>query len=313
MNINSIWCEKYRPTKIEDLIISDENRKVLEHFKAEKDIPHLLFVSTPGTGKTSTAKLIVKDILKCDYLYINASDENGIDTIRHKIIGFAKTKSFDGGIKVVILDEADSLSGDGARALRNVMEEYSNNTRFILTANYRHKIITPIQSRCQTLNFEHNFNDIIKYCTKILLKENVSISKDQIEPFKKLVRSNFPDIRKILNDLQRYSLSGVLDIKNSLIDNEFVSDILDKITNINVCDIRKYIISNETTFQSDYHNLMKHILNYMCDINMDNLKRQECLLILGHHMDRHSHVIDIEINFFVCIVALSKILNQSNN
>jgi hypothetical protein len=106
---------------------------------------------------------------------------------------------------------------------------------------------------------------------------------------------------------------GSFSEENSLIDNEFVSDILDKITNINVCDVRKYIISNETTFQSDYHNLMKHILNYMCDINMDNLKRQECLLILGHHMDRHSHVIDIEINFFVCIVALSKILNQSNN
>ena len=105
MNINSIWCEKYRPSTLDSLVLSEETRKLLKHFEKEKDIPHLLFVSTPGTGKTSTAKIIVKDILKCDYLYINASDENGIDTIRHKIIGFAQTKSFDGGIKVVILDE----------------------------------------------------------------------------------------------------------------------------------------------------------------------------------------------------------------
>ena len=105
MDINSLWCEKYRPTSLDTLIISDDTRKMLEHFRDTKDIPHLLFVGTPGVGKTTVAKIIVNDILKCDYLYINASDENGIDTIRTKIVGFAQTKSFDGGLKVVTLDE----------------------------------------------------------------------------------------------------------------------------------------------------------------------------------------------------------------
>lgn len=105
LNINSLWCEKYRPKTLESLIISEETRTILESYKKNKDIPHLLFVSTPGTGKTTTAKIIVNEILDCEYLYINASDENGIDTIRHKIIGFAQTKSLHGGIKVVTLDE----------------------------------------------------------------------------------------------------------------------------------------------------------------------------------------------------------------
>jgi DNA polymerase III delta prime subunit len=308
MNINNIWCEKYRPKSLDTLILSDETRKVLEVYKTNKDIPHLLFVSTPGTGKTSTAKIIVNDILKCDYLYINASDENGIDTIRHKIIGFAQTKSFDGGIKVVILDEADSLSGDGARALRNVMEEYSDNTRFILTANYKHKIITPIQSRCQTISFEPTLVEVAKHCAKILAKENVSIPKEQYPLFHTLIRDNFPDIRKILNTLQRFSSSGVLEIRNTGVDNEFLVDLVEKIKKIDICEVRKFVISNETVFQSDYHRLLKGILNQIYDACVDDLKKKECILVLAHHMDRHSHVIDVEINFFACIVSLSKIL-----
>jgi Cdc6-like AAA superfamily ATPase len=105
MNFKGLWCEKYRPNSLDNIVLSDETRKLLIHYRETKDIPHLLFVGTPGVGKTTTAKLIVNDLLKCDYLYINASDENGIDTIRHKIVGFAQTRSFDGGIKAIVLDE----------------------------------------------------------------------------------------------------------------------------------------------------------------------------------------------------------------
>ena len=311
MDFNTLWCEKYRPKTLETLCVSDETREILASYKKNKDIPHLLFVSTPGTGKTSTAKIIVNDVLQCDYLYINASDENGIDTIRHKIVGFSQTKSFDGGIKVVILDEADSLSGDGARALRNVMEEYSHNTRFILTANYKHRIIDPIRSRCVILNFDHNIADVVKHCAKILAKERITIPKDQIIGFRNLIKTNFPDFRKILNDLQKYSISGSLNIKNSVVSDEFVEEFYSILIQDDIMSIREFLIKNENTYQSDFHALMKAVLNLIYTKNIDSLKKKESILTIAHHMDRHSQVIDVEINCFACMVVLSKIFHTT--
>lgn len=309
MNFNNLWVEKYRPNSLDTLILSNETRSLLEHYKKDKDIPHLLFCSTPGTGKTTTAKIIVNELLKCDYLYINASDENGIDTIRHKIIGFAQTRSFDGGIKVVILDEADSLSGDGARALRNVMEEYAGNTRFILTANYKHRILDAIRSRCVVIDFNHNLPDYAKHCAKILAKEGISIPQAQITPFKTLVKANFPDFRKTINSLQKYSVNGVLNIQNIVMDDQFLTDIMNKIRTEDICNVRKHIISNEMVFQSDYHALLKGLFNYICDNLSDSAGKKEALWIIAQHMDSHTRVIDVEINCFACMIAISKLLH----
>jgi DNA polymerase III delta prime subunit len=309
MNFKGLWCEKYRPNSLDNIVLSEDTRKLLLHYKETRDIPHLLFVGNPGVGKTTTAKLIVNDLLKCDYLYINASDENGIDTIRHKIVGFAQTRSFDGGIKVVILDESDSLSGDGARALRNVMEEYSDTTRFILTANYKHKIIPAIQSRCQSIDFNHNLKQVAKHCIEILLKENIMINSEMIPKIQELIKVNFPDFRRILNDLQKYSISGTLIIRDSTIDNTFISNIVSKLKSDTILDVRNFIISNEMVFQTDYHNLLKVIFNYICDEIPDSLSKKESLCLIAHHMDRHSQVIDVEINCFACLVALSKLLH----
>ncbi len=308
MNFNNLWVEKYRPNSLDTLILSNETRNLLEHYKKDKDIPHLLFCSTPGTGKTTTAKIIVNEILKCDYLYINASDENGIDTIRHKIIGFAQTRSFDGGIKVVILDEADSLSGDGARALRNVMEEYASSTRFILTANYKHRILDAIRSRCVVVDFNHNLGDFGKHCAKILAKEGISIPQSQVTPFRTLVKASFPDFRKTINSLQKYSVDGVLNIQNTVMDDQFLTDIMNKIRTEDICNVRKYIISNEMVFQSDYHALLKSLFNYICDNLADSLGKKEALWIIAQHMDSHTRVIDVEINCFACMIAISKLL-----
>ena len=309
MDFSSLWCEKYRPKTVEDLCISDEMRDLLESFRQKKDIPHLLFAGKPGTGKSSIAKIIVNDILKCDYLYINSSDENGIDTVRHKIIGFSQTKSMDGNIKVVILEENDSASVEFGRALRNVMEDFAHNTRFILTANYKHKIISPIQSRCQSVNFEHNINDVAKHCAKILAKEKVKIPKEQVESFQTLIRNNFPDFRKILNELQKYSISGSLNIRDTSLPDEFVDELFDKIKNNDDLDFREYVIKNENVFQADYHNLLKTLLNLIYTKNIDSFKKKEAIMTIGHHMDRHSFVMDVEINTFVCMVTLSKIFH----
>jgi DNA polymerase III delta prime subunit len=219
-----------------------------------------------------------------------------------------ETHNFFVGKRKVLTSNCDGLSSEGMRALRNVMEEYSGNTRFILTANYKHKIITPIQSRCQTLNFDHSIKDVAKHCFNILQKEKISIPSDQIANFQTLIKANFPDFRRILNDLQKYSISGVLDIKYSSISDKFMEEIFQKLTKDDICDVRKFIISNEAVFQSDYHNLMKSLLNYLYSSNLESSKRREAMLIITEYMYRHAFVSDIEINAFACMISLSKLL-----
>ena len=309
MDISNLWVEKYRPQNLDSIILNPETREILSSIKKNKEIPHLLLVSGPGTGKTSLAKILVRDVLNCDYLYINASDENGIDTIRTKVVSFSQTKSLDGQIKVVILDEFDGLSAEASRALRNVMEEYSSNTRFVLTANYKHKIITPIQSRCITLSFDHNLKEMVKHCFAILKKEGISISDDQKKPFVDLVKSNFPDFRKTINELQKCSSSGVLKIKSNNSADSFCSEIFDLFKGKDPVKIREFVISNETRFQCDYHNLMKSLLNHIYNKDMDTIKKRESILIITEYLYRHSFVIDVEINTFACFIRLSDILS----
>jgi DNA polymerase III delta prime subunit len=220
-----------------------------------------------------------------------------------------ETHNFFVGKSQVLTSNCDGLTMEGMRALRNVMEEYSHNTRFILTANYKHKIIPPIQSRCQTISFEHNLADVAKHCAKILSKEEVVIPKEQFVSFQSLIKANFPDFRKILNELQKYSLSGTLKIKNSSVPDEFVGEIFNKIKNEDSVDFREYVIKHENVFQSDYHSLLKALLNFIYEQNVDSMKKKESIMVLGHHMDRHSSVMDVEINAFVAMINLSKIFH----
>ena len=200
IDFDKIWVEKYRPQTLSDVILDKETLRVVEEYTNE--IPNLLFVGNPGTGKTTLARVIVNDILGCNYLYINASDESGIDTIRHNITNFAQTKSFDGGVKVVILDEADGLTSQAQAALRNTMETYAKYCRFILTANYKHKIIPALQSRCQSLTIKPVVELAVKRCYNILKDENVKVPEEQKKKFVQLVKRHFPDLRKTINELQ---------------------------------------------------------------------------------------------------------------
>ena len=302
---NNLWVEKYRPKTLSDLVLSSTNKKYFESITDE--IPNLLFVGTPGLGKTTLARILIDDVLKCQYLYINASDENGIDTIRSKVVGFSQTKSLDGSIKVVILDEADGITIDGQRALGNTMEEYSSQTRFILTANYKHKIIPAIQSRTQSFDLNPPFEDVVTRIVGIVKSEGVKIDDNQKGNFVNTIKQNYPDIRKIINAVQKACVNGKFTIDIALDSKEIVDKVHKEIQSSNVIGLRKYLIENENEFQGDYHNLMKQYLNFVYESNITDDKKREYILILSDYMYKDVFVLDKEINAFACWANLSKV------
>lgn len=305
IDIQGLWCEKYRPQKLEDLILSDKTRSILNEYVSE--IPNLLFTGTPGTGKTSCARIIVNDILKCSYLYINASDESGIDTIRTKVVSFSQTKSFDGKIKVVILDEADHLSANAQAALRNTMESFAKYTRFILTANYKHKIIPAIQSRCQALDIKPTIEESIKRCYTILKQEGVEVVDSQKKKFVELVKANFPDLRKCINELQKLSINGSLNIANITVDTELLSAIHMSVGTGSTLNLRRKLIESEDRFYGDYDSLLRDYLNYIYEQQIDETKKKEMIAIIADHLYKSVFVLDKEINAFACWIALERI------
>lgn len=309
--LNSIWTEKYRPKTLNEMVLSPDNRNYFSSLKGE--VPNLLFIGTPGIGKTTIAKVIVQDILKCQYLYINASDENGIDTIRNKVNNFSQTKSFDGNIKIVILDECDGITIDGQRALRNTMEEYSAYTRFILTANYKHKIIPPIQSRAQCFDLNPVISDVVTRIGYILKCENIDIPNTEKLNLVKVIKENFPDIRKTINVIQKYCITGVLAIKENADRNGITNKIHKFIKENKLIEMRKYLIENELEFQGDYNSLLKSYLNFLyeADIASDikENKKREAILTIAEYLYRDAMVLDKEINAFACFLTVSKIIS----
>ena len=303
VDFDKIWVEKYRPHKLDDLILDDKSLRVVKQFKDE--IPNLLFVGSPGTGKTTLARIIVNDILGCNFLYINASDESGIDVIRHNITNFAQTKSFDGGIKVVILDEADGLTPQAQAALRNTMETYAKYCRFILTANYKHKIIPALQSRCQSLDLKPVVDQAAKRCFNILRLENVKVSEEQKKKFVILVKKHFPDLRKTINEIQKSIVDGELCIDSNASDNELLAKVMQGVRT-NSLGLRKYLIENEDRFQGDYDTLLANFLDFLYEQDLPDMKKKEMIVIIADHLYKSAFVVDKEINAFACLVSLEK-------
>jgi replication factor C small subunit len=301
---NKLWVEKYRPKTLSDVVLSPE---VKEHFEnLNEDTPHLLFYGSPGTGKSTMAKIIVNDILKCQYLYINASDENGVDTIRNKVISFAQTCSIDGKKKVVILEEADGLTGDSLRILRNVMEDFESSTRFILTANYFNKVIEPIRSRCLLFKLQPDLKEIVIRCIHILQTEKILVEEDQKMVLLGHIEKNYPDLRRIINDLQKFSMSGKLLIKEQKQITDIVNYVYDAlISKTSSLEIRSKIIENERTFNGDYQSLMKELFEIFYSSKLiKDLTKKMILCDIGEYMFRDCTVLDHEINFYMCIVSL---------
>ena len=305
LDFNKIWVERYRPQTLDDIILSERNKDIVRGFVEE--IPNLLFVGTPGTGKTTLARIIVNDILKCNYLYINASDESGIDTIRHKVTNFSQTKSFDGKVKVVILDECDGLTSQAQAALRNTMESFAKYTRFILTANYKHKIIPALQSRCQFLDIKPTLEDGVKRIYSILKQEGIEIDDAQKKKFVELVKVNFPDLRKAINEIQKNCIGGALAITTVNVDNALLQAIHDSITRKDVLSLRKHLIENENSFYGDYDTLMRDYLNYLYSQPIQDLKKKEMIAVIADHLYKSAFVLDKEINCFACWINLERI------
>lgn len=306
IDFKNIWTERYRPLKLNDLILSDRTREIVQGYESE--IPNLLFVGTPGTGKTTLARIIVNDILKCDFLYINASDESGIDTIRHKVTNFSQTKSFDGKVKVVILDEADGLTAQSQAALRNTMESFAKYTRFILTANHKHKIIPALQSRCQSLDIKPTIEDAVKRCYNILKLEGIEVDDLQKKKFVELVKANFPDLRKTINEIQKNCINNVLCITNISVDTELLDNIFSGIKNKDTIALRKYLIENEDRFYNDYDSLLRSFLNYIYTANVVDNKKKEMIAVIADHLYKSVFVLDKEINCFACCIMLERIV-----
>jgi len=302
---NTLWVEKYRPKNLDDIILDGD---VKEHFKTiTEDVPSILFYGPPGIGKSSLAKILVNDILKCQYLYINASDENGIDTIRNKVITFAQTRSIDSKKKIVLLEEADGLTGESLRILRNVMEEYCDTTRFILTANNLNKIMEPIRSRCILFKIQPTLRGCADRCIEILKKENIQFDISSIKKnLTNFLNDRYPDLRRIINDLQKFSVTGTLVFPEQYEISNISSYIIEGLVSksISSLEIRKKIIESEKDFNGDYQELMKNIFEYTykSDDLTDKVKRS-LLIDLGEYMYRDNFVLDHEINFFCCILA----------
>lgn len=306
--VDKLWVEKYRPGVLEDIVLSTSTRQMLAAFIKNGEIPNLMFCGHQGIGKTTTAKMLIKT-LDAEHIYQNCS-EVGIDAVRNDITGFSRTKSFNGQKKIVLLDEVDGMASiEAQRSLRNVLEEYAAHCRFILTCNYRHRVIGPLQSRCQAIDLEPNITDVLKRCLYILKAEQIKVAEDAKKQLVLLVRKYFPDIRKCINEMQKYSITGTLLVPDLNIQDGFAEKIIELILNKKATHVRKLIIESETVFHSDYATLMKALFDSICNEkrSLTEQRKKLWLITVGEYMYRSAFVLDQEINFYCLVLALSEI------
>ena len=298
MKENTLYVERFRPTSLEYYVGNENVKDIIQKYLDQGDIQNFIFYGPAGTGKTTLAKIIVKN-LDCDYLYINASDENGIDTIREKVKGFASAASWK-GIKVVILDEADFITIQGQAALRNVIETFSRSTRFILTCNFVERIIDPLQSRCQVLKIVPPTKQDVYNHLVWILEEQLSIDYYP-DGLKSLIVKYYPDMRKMLNVLQMSVKDGVIELDETVLtSNSYIKEVLKELAGSKKwLTIRQIIAdSNVKDFEELYRNLFEYAPKYAPG------KEGMVAIILNEHLYQSNFRIDKEINVMSAIAKI---------
>lgn len=301
----ALWCERYRPRTIADCILPQEYKDTFQQYVNRKEIPHLILCGGPGVGKTTVAKALCEEV-GCDYLMINGSDESGIDTFRTKIKNYASTMSFTGTKKVIIIDEADYLNPNSTQpAMRAAMEEFAHNCTFIMTCNYKNRIIEPLHSRCAVIEFKLRKEDKPKMASSFM-KRAAEILKTEKVPYEapvlaEVVKKHFPDYRRVLNELQRYSVSGRIDagILSSIADvtiNELVSALKEQ----NFGAMRKWVADNGG---DDSAKIFRKIYDNLYDI-MDKSTIPNAVVILARYQYQAAFVADQELNLTACLTEI---------
>ena len=297
---HTLWVEKYRPNNLDTYIGNEHLKDKVSVYLESGDLPHLLLYGKAGTGKTTLAKILVKNI-DCDYLYINASDENNVDTVRNKVKNFASTMGFK-DYKIIILDECDYITPNAQAALRNLMETFSKHCRFILTCNFVERIIDPIQSRCQSFQIiPPSKKEVARHIHNILLEENVM---SDMKDLKVLIDSGYPDIRRVINAAQRNVVKGKLKLDTtSIIQNDYKLKLLkilktqDKKTAFK--DIRQLLLDNKIT---DFADLFRLLYDEVDDWGKGYVA--ECILIIARYELSDGQVVDKEINAMAMLIEL---------
>jgi DNA polymerase III delta prime subunit len=297
---NSLWVEKYRPSSLDSYIGNEHLRSKVKLYLESGDLPHLLLYGRAGTGKTTLAKLLVNNI-ECDYLYINASDENSVEVVRDKVKNFASTLGFQ-EMKVIILDECDYITPNAQAALRNLMETFSKHCRFILTCNYVERIIDPIQSRCQSFQIiPPDRKQVAVHLSNILTQEGVETNIDDIVT---IVNGGFPDLRRVINAAQRQVVDDKLVIDEGMsIQNDYKNQVLeilktqDKKNSFK--NIRQTLADSKVT---DFSDLFRLLFDTVDDWGRGHVA--ECILILAQYQQSDAVVVDKEINVMAMFVEI---------
>ena len=303
---NTLWVEKYRPTKIEDCILPDEIKTTFQSIVDSGEIPNLLLTGSPGIGKTTVAKALCNQ-LDCDWLMINGSDEGRmIDTLRTTVVNYASTVSLSGGKKVIVIDEADYMNKDSVQpALRGVIEEFSKNCRFIFTCNFKNRIIPALHSRCSVVDFIISKNDkpalgmeMLENVKRILNEEGVKYKESVLV---QLVLKYFPDFRRVINELQKYSLNGIIDediLKQS--SDENFNELFVALKGKDFSGMRKWVAEN---IDNDHVRLYRQIYDTLNN-RFEKKSIPAAVLTIADYSYKAAFVADQEVNMVACLTEM---------